>query len=238
MKNSYTAFAKVYDTFMDNIPYEEWAQEIAGILRSKNCKKILELGCGTGTFSEILRSMGFEVHGIDLSSDMIDIANEKCEGAYEEMDMRAIRYEAEYDAVISVCDSMNYLLEEDDIYNALEGAYKALKTDGVIIFDMKQEDFYREELADYTFAESREDCAYIWNNSYDEKTKINEYELCLFWKNEDGSYTRENELHQQRAYDEDLVMELMDKAGFNNVACFEIEAGEGNDERLYFLGSK
>lgn len=248
MENSYTAFAKVYDKFMDNIPYEEWAEEISGILTAKNCKTVLELGCGTGTFSELLCEHGFEVVGIDLSPDMIEIANAKLSQdkseqtltrqQYKVCDMRSISYEQAFDAVISVCDSMNYLLAENDLKDTLDGAYRALKSEGVIIFDMKTEDFYRDELGDYTFAESREDCAYIWNNSFDENTKINEYELCLFWENEDGSYTRQNEIHRQRAFDEDAVMDMMTKVGYKNVACFEIEAGEGNDERIYFLGSK
>ena len=76
----YTLFAKVYDRMMDNIPYEEWEQYLLQLLyrhRIKPCSSIAELGCGTGSVSLLLQADGFEVTGIDISGDMLKVAEEK-----------------------------------------------------------------------------------------------------------------------------------------------------------------
>ena len=78
---AYTSFASVYDTFMDNIPYEEWGEYLKGLLKEYKIEDglVLDLGCGTGTMTEILASEGYDMIGIDNSEDMLEIAQEKKE---------------------------------------------------------------------------------------------------------------------------------------------------------------
>ena len=77
--SSYENFARVYDLFMDNIPYEEWCAYLTGLLREYNIEDglILELGCGTGNATRILSSSGYDMIAIDNSPDMLEIAMEK-----------------------------------------------------------------------------------------------------------------------------------------------------------------
>lgn len=246
---TYNAFAKVYDTFMDNIPYDKWAEGITGILEEKGINpgaKICETGCGTGTFLKLLQEAGYDVCGVDLSEDMIEVAKDKFDDAMSDklivQNMCELNLEDYQDAIVSVCDSMNYLLTTDELKQTILSCYDNLNEGGVFIFDMKQKDFFAEELGDYTFAESAADCAYIWNNYFDEESWINEYELVLFIENEAGTYDRFDEIHKQRAYPDSLIIGYLEEAGFKDVECFSMElegfSAETNQERLYFMAVK
>lgn len=76
---AYTSFAEVYDTFMDNVPYEEWADYLEDRLKEYGIRDglVLELGCGTGSMTELLAEKGYDMIGVDNSEDMLEIAMEK-----------------------------------------------------------------------------------------------------------------------------------------------------------------
>ena len=80
---AYTSFAQVYDQFMDNVPYEEWANYLHGVLETHGIKDglVLELGCGTGTMTELLAGYGYDMIGVDCSEEMLDAAMEKREAS-------------------------------------------------------------------------------------------------------------------------------------------------------------
>ena len=77
--DAYTSFARVYDMFMDNVPYEEWCDYITGLLKEYGISNglVLDLGCGTGSMTELLAARGFDMIGVDCSEDMLEIALEK-----------------------------------------------------------------------------------------------------------------------------------------------------------------
>ena len=124
---AYTGFAEVYDTFMDNVPYEEWSQYLIEILKEYGVRNglVADLGCGTGAITERLAKHGYDMIGIDNSEEMLSIAREKLSD-YEEsdhrrgilyllQDMREMELYGTVDAVVSICDSMNYITEEEDL---------------------------------------------------------------------------------------------------------------------------
>ena len=78
---AYTSFAEVYDTFMDNVPYEEWADYLEDRLKEYGVKDglVLELGCGTGSMTEELDDLGYDMIGVDISDEMLEIAVQKME---------------------------------------------------------------------------------------------------------------------------------------------------------------
>ena len=113
---AYTDFALVYDTFMDNTPYERWCELIAGILKRNGIEQelVLDLGCGTGTLTELLAKEGYDMIGVDYSEEMLNCAMEKREQSglsilYLLQDMREFELYGTVKAVVSVCDSLNYL---------------------------------------------------------------------------------------------------------------------------------
>ncbi|MEG1742491.1 MAG: class I SAM-dependent methyltransferase, partial [Acetivibrio sp.] len=207
---AYTSFARVYDTFMDNIPYEEWADYLQEILKREKVENglVLDLGCGTGTLTEILASRGFDMIGVDNSVDMLEIAMEKKEQSGQDIlyllqDMRTFELYGTVGAVVSICDSLNYILEETELEQVFRLVNNYLDPGGVFIFDFNTVYKYKEILGEQTIAENREECSFIWDNYYSETEQINEYELKLFLLEKDANdlYHIYEEVHYLKAYE-------------------------------------
>ena len=119
---AYTSFARVYDTFMDNIPYEEWCEYLTGLMREYGVRDglVLDLGCGTGNMTELLAKAGYDMIGADNAEEMLEIAMEKRDKSghdilYLLQDMREFELYGTVRAVISVCDSVNYITEPEEL---------------------------------------------------------------------------------------------------------------------------
>ncbi len=251
---AYTGFAEVYDTFMDNVPYEEWGAYLCGLLEEYGIRDgiVADLGCGTGTMTEYLAEKGYDMIGIDASEEMLEIAQEKKEkSGYEILyllqDMREFELYGTVRAIISVCDSINYITEPGDLRQVFYWADNYLDPDGVFIFDFNTEYKYREVLGDQTIAENRETCSFIWDNYYYEEERINEYELSLFIREEEQDrdryemYRRYQETHYQRAYTLEEMQELLEAAGMRFLAAYDAftkERPTDTSERIYVIAGK
>lgn len=250
MKNAYNtsaygSFAYVYDIFMDNIPYEEWCEYLHMLLKQYGVEDglVLELGCGTGSMTELLAQQGYDMIGVDNSMEMLEIAMEKkVESGHDILyllqDMREFELYGTVKAVVSVCDSMNYITEEEDLLEVFKLVNNYLDPKGVFIFDLNTIYKYETLLGDNTIAENREESSFIWENWYDEETQINEYDLTLFIENEDGLYEKYEETHYQRAYEIERVCQLIEEAGMKVEAvydAFTTEAVHEESERVYIV---
>ena len=250
--DSYTDFAYLYDTFMEDVPYEEWCDILCDLIKqyNPNAKSVLDLGCGTGTLSYLLADRGYEVIGADISPDMLMVANTKCEAIWDTdgdadagsdadvmqddadadtdedahseegsvfficQDMREIELAEPVDVVVSVCDSINYMLTDEDIQDTFAGVYDNLVLGGIFIFDFNTVYKYETVIGDTTIAENREDCSFIWENYYDPETRINEYDVTFFVKEESELFRRFTETHVQKGYTIDEMLNLVENAGF------------------------
>lgn len=246
---AYTGFAYVYDEYMDNIPYDEWEEYLVELLKENGIDKdntVIDLGCGTGTVTRMLDKEGYNCIGIDLSEDMLSIASDKTYDSgqqiiYSCQDMRDFEVPYETDAFISIGDSMNYITANDDLRDVFKCVKKGLKQGGVFIFDLKTIHFFKDILADNTYAENREDSAFIWDNYYDEESSNNEYELAVFVRNEDGTFDRFEEEHYQHGFTLEEVADAVKKAGLkirNVYDAFSHNAPDDNSERLYYIIEK
>jgi SAM-dependent methyltransferase len=240
----YTGFASVYDMFMDNVPYEEWADYVQELLKKYQIEKgiLLELGCGTGSMTRRMASKGFDMIGIDNSEEMLQIAREKgADGAesilYLCQDMREFELYGTVMAVISVCDCMNYILSEEDLLQVFKLVNNYLDPRGLFIFDYDTQYAYEEILGDNTIAENREDGSFIWENTWYEEEKINEVNLSLFIPEENtgtetyqkgtsssnsnaGLYRKYEETHYRKAYPLETLKRLIEEAGLEFVAVY------------------
>ena len=246
--SSYESFARVYDLFMDNIPYEEWCGYLTGLLEDQGIRDglVLELGCGTGNMTRLLAKKGYDMIGVDNSVDMLEIAMEKKEEEGQDIlyllqDMREFELYGTVRAVVSVCDSMNYLTEEEDLLEVFRLVNNYLDPGGIFIFDLNTEYKYVEILGEATIAEDREDASFIWDNYYDPEEQINEYDLALFIPVEkDGEtlYRKYEETHYQKAYSLEKVKELLAKAGMEFVDAYDAftrNPVKEDSERIYIL---
>ncbi len=246
--NAYSGFAEVYDLFMDNVPYEDWSRALTKILKKYGIKDglVLELGCGTGKMTRLLAKAGYDMIGVDSSEEMLGIAREREEGQektdadilYLHQDMRQFELYGTVGAVISICDSMNYITEEEDLLAIFKLVNNYLDPGGIFLFDLNTIYKYKEVLGETTICENREEGSFIWDNYYDEEEQINEYDLTLFIKEEDGRYRKYEETHFQRGYDLETIKDLIEQAGLEWVACYEAFAEEvpkEDCERIYVI---
>ena len=227
---AYTSFAAVYDTFMDNVPYEEWADYLWKLLREYGIADglVLELGCGTGSMTELLASKGYDMIGVDNSEDMLELAMEKrIESGHDILyllqNMQEFALYGTVRAVVSVCDSVNYVTDEEELTEVFRLVNNYLDPQGVFIFDFNTEYKYQEILGEQVIAEEREECSFIWDNYYDEEQKINEYELTLFVQSQEDPelYRKYQEVHYQRAYTLERIRNLIEKAGLRYVTAYD-----------------
>lgn len=234
---AYTDFALVYDTLMDNAPYAEWCERVVAILKSNGIKNdlVLDLGCGTGTLTELLAKKGYDMIGVDLSYEMLARAIEKREQSglpilYLQQDMREFELYGTVKAVVSVCDSLNYLLEDEDVIETFRLVNNYLDPEGLFIFDFNTVYKYRDVIGDTTIAENREECSFIWENYYHEEECINEYEVTFFIK--EGEYFRRfEETHYQRGYTVAEMQDFLEQAGLVLVSvCDSDTQGEVTEE--------
>ena len=226
---AYTSFAEVYDTFMDNVPYEEWAKYLAELLQEYDIEDglVLDLGCGTGSLTEILATKGYDMIGADGSAEMLEIAMEKKAQSghdilYLLQDMREFELYGTVRAVVSVCDCVNYITDEKELEQVFRLVNNYLDPEGIFIFDFNTEYKYKEILGEQTIAEDREDCSFIWDNYYYEDESMNEYELTLFIKEQDSNlYRKYQEMHYQKAYTLDAMRELIEWSGLEFVTAYD-----------------
>ena len=205
---AYTGFASVYDLFMDNIPYRDWCDYVTSLLKEYGVTDglVLDLGCGTGKLTRLLAKKGYDMIGVDLSEEMLEIAlehemEEPQQILYLQQDMREFELYGTVRAIVSICDSMNYLEDHEDLVQVLKLANNYLDPKGVFIFDMNTVYKYREQLGEQTIAENREESSFIWENYFDEAEMVNEYDLTLFIREEDGRYSKYEETHYQKAFE-------------------------------------
>lgn len=227
---AYTSFAEVYDVFMDNVPYKKWADYLEGILKEEGIENglVLELGCGTGNMTEELANRGYDMIGVDNAEEMLEIAMKKKEKSghdilYLLQDMQEFELYGTVRAIVSVCDSVNYITEEKELEQVFRLVNNYLDPHGIFVFDFNTQYKYETLLGNQTIAEDREDCSFIWDNYYYEDEKINEYELTLFIKQneKENLYRKYQEMHYQKAYTLDEIKELIEWSGLTFVAAYD-----------------
>lgn len=241
----YQKFSIIYDRIMSEIPYDEWFEKLHALLeqQGKGSGHLCELGCGTGEMARRFSDAGYEVTGIDLSSDMLAQAMDKKradqEILYVNQDMTDFSLHKPADVVLCICDSINYLLYEEELLDMFRCVRANLAEDGLFVFDMKTEYCYSELLGDNVRVDDDDGYTVIWENSYDRENKMNEYLLTMFLHQEEtGLYERYDECHCQRAYKREEVESLLRQSGLRLQHCYGagLDRGpDGQDERIYFV---
>ncbi len=246
--DAYTSFAQVYDLFMDEVPYDEWCARIADTLKEYGIEEglVLDLGCGTGSMTERMAARGFDMIGVDVSEEMLELADAKRRKSgqdilYLQQDMRNFELYGTVRAIISVCDSLNYIPEEEQLLQVFRLAYNYLDPDGAFLFDMNTVYKYEKILGESTIAENREEGSFIWENYYDEQEHLNEYDLTIYVQEDDGRYSRFEETHFQRAYETERILKLLDEAGFQTEKLLDADTKEAagpQTERIFVAARK
>ena len=213
----YGDISMVYDALMYDIPYKAWAEYI--FKKINGAKTVLELGSGTGSMTMELASR-YDVQALDISSDMLEVAREKLikNGKSARLisgDMCDFSLQKPVDAVVSVCDGINYLITPEKVKQAFLSVYKNLKPNGRFIFDISTE-YKLKGMDGQLYSEDADDVTYIWRNKYE--NKIITMDIAFFVHEEDENYFRFDETHLQRAHSKDEIEAWLNECGFDLIS--------------------
>ncbi|HLO98172.1 MAG TPA: methyltransferase domain-containing protein, partial [Fimbriimonas sp.] len=220
--DSFTKVAEFYDELMKPVPYRMWVSYYLLLLAMQGIKPktMLDMCCGTGTMTELMFREGFEVDGFDLSADMIEVARKKAERKkmplrYEVQDATQLDMQKTYDACFSFFDSFNNITDPAQFRQALESAYRHLQPGGSFIFDLNTAYAFQAKLFNQQDLRKDTKVRYRWRGEWDKQTRLITVNM-KFWV---GDAVIE-ELHIQRAYELDEVVDMLLDIGFEDVRFF------------------
>ena len=245
----YTAFASVYDTLMDTVDYDAWAEHYRRLMDANGVPrqgKCVECACGTGNLTLPLRKLGLQITGMDLSEDMLARAMEKARTAgltvpFVRQDMCALSVPRRVDCVLATCDGVNYLACPDKAQAFFSAAFAALKPGGTLIFDVSTPEKLKNTLGNSTLFSDDGAVSYIWRNAWNEKTACVTLTLSLFVRRPDGAYNRLEERQIQRAHTRRELRAWLNAAGFADIQFFgrqRLTPPRAGDDRWHVTARK
>ncbi|MGE5493767.1 MAG: class I SAM-dependent DNA methyltransferase [Burkholderiales bacterium] len=240
---AYGYLSEVYNELMADVDYEMWAGYLDGILKRHGVKTVFETGCGTGNITRELYRLGYDITASDISEAMINVAAVQARKLGYDIkfilqDMRNIEVGNKPDAILSVCDGPNYL-DEAGLKSFAACAFNALKSNGVLVFDISSKSKLKRMDGEVYFDDG-DDTTCIWQNIYDGKSNSLCIDVTLFVRR-GRLFERFSERHIQYAYDPGFVEKVFLSAGFASVSifdCFTEDKPNDNSERIQFVCRK
>ncbi len=244
----YSHFSEYYDQLMQAVDYHDMAKDLGKRILEihPNAKLVLDLGCGTGSLLYELMDLGFDMIGLDASSEMLSIALNKgmerdlhplllCQ-SMEEMDLYGT-----IEACVCTLDTLNHVDSFDAFQKVLERVHLFLEPNGVFIFDMNSTYKHRCVLGNHDFVYEVDDLLCAWQNHYDSESDRVEISLDFFVKQHDGTYLREHEEFTEIAFSQSVIMKAVASAGFELVEVLDADTKNepvDTSERLLFICKK
>ena len=239
--NGYNAIAGVYDSINSGVDYRKWADYIESNFNKylKNRPElVLDLACGTGRMTLEMARRGYDMIGIDGSAEMLaratdslydmidgeELSEDSPRPLFLCQDMREFELYGTVGAVTCCLDSLNYLTGDGELSKCFSLVHNYLDPDGIFMFDMntpyKFKNIYGENAYVYDMAASGESGARfcVWQNFYDEETRLCDFYLTLFEETSDGKYERADEEQRERCYTLDEIKEALETTGFELIS--------------------
>lgn len=243
----YSHLAYMYDELIYDIDYKKLSNYIVKIFDKFKLKPnlILDLGCGTGSLTVELAKKGFEMIGLDISTDMLSCAQDKSisedlDIIYLNQDIRSFELFGTVDSIISTLDCMNYILKKNELLDVFNLVSNYLNPNGLFIFDINTEFKLKNKLDNNVFYDVDDDISYIWQNKFNKKSKVIKFEVTMFVK-EGELYRKFEEEHYQRAYSYDEISKLLKKANLKLEAIFDnntLNSYFEESEKVFFVVRK
>ena len=241
----YRDFSYYYDRLTTDIDYQMWSNYIIEIINRKNLKskRVLEMACGTGNISINMAKLGFKVTAADFSSDMLSVAYSKALDndvsiKFLCQDMANMMINEKFGVMLCLCDSINYLTDDNQIISLFNWAYDHIEDDGILIFDINSPYKLRNIIGNNTFTYNEDDIVYIWDNYLNDDTV--DFYISFFVK-EGELYRRFDEIHTERIYKIDQLTQMLRHAGFSNIEIYDgftFNSPSIKSERINFIVQK
>lgn len=242
---SYGKFAQIYDRLMADFDYVKWMNYIEAIFERYGLspKKILEMACGSGNLTEQLCKKRYQVMAFDLSEEMLMKAQEKIgrrpNVKLMHQNMTSFKYNQKFEVALSICDSINYLTGEGEFKKTVANVFNHLEDNGLFIFDINSAYKLTQIIGENTFVVEESDVFYVWENEINQG--VVSFDINFFVKNNAGTYDRFEEIHRERIYEIDEIVQTLLAAGFKKVEvydAFSFDEAKPSSERLNIVAQK
>lgn len=226
----YGILAEYYDELMSEVNYQQWFSGLTQLCRGHGRpiepgSIVLDLACGTGMMTLQLAKAGCRVIGVDLSPEMLAVADQRLREAgfpvtFLQQDMRYCRLGELFDHVFCLCDSLNYLTDEEDLHQCFSSVGKLLRPGGLFVFDVNTEYKLSTVYGNKTYAERLERFSYIWENTYDPDEGLCQMDLAFYVKEADGRFAEYTETHYERVFSDNQVRRALSLAGMELLGSY------------------
>lgn len=246
MNNSYQRFSEVYDQLMTDIPYDCYVEWVLAFAPVNEFNQLLDIGCGTGTLSMMFAQSGYNVTGVDLSEEMLAIAQARAEQMgmkipFFAMSMDELEGFENIDVAVIPIDSINYVATEEAVKKTFENVYRTLREGGQLFFDVHSLFKMDEIFLEGPFTYDEDGINYIWHTEQGNAPHSVHHYMTFFVETESGYYERFDEEHYQRTFATQQYIEWLKEIGFTTVdvsADFELAKPHEHSERIFIRAVK
>jgi len=215
---AYNAIAEVYDYMLRHVDYDLWYRFISGVMIHfiDNPRVVLELGCGTGKFGAKFSADDFTIYGMDRSFRMLEVAKTRAFRNFRIIctDIRQFAIKGKVDFIFCVHDTMNYMLDPEDIRKTLRCVRECMHEETVFLFDITTEHNINRFFNNRTSYYKTGGKYVAWSNTYDKEEKLIRSSFTVTLKN--GEKIQEE--HTQRIYSMAEIRKILDEEGFDIIA--------------------
>lgn len=243
----YDLIAPLYDRVNGDVDYSLWADFIEKIIereyRGAERELVLDLGCGTGRMTLELAKRGYDMTGIDYSVEMLDIARQNAYdlGISDKVlwlcqDIRDFELYGTVGVAVSCLDTINHLTSPADLSQCFSLVHNYLSNDGLFIFDINGKHKFETLYANESYVMEDEGSFCVWQNFYNEKSRLCDFYITLFEENEDGSYERYDEEQRERMYTLRSIKKALADHGFEFIGAygdFDFTPADDSFDRIY-----
>ena len=245
----YNEFARFYDLLTQNIAYADRAKQFQKFIEQYRVSSsdpgiLLDLACGTGTLTFLFEEYGYDVVGVDLSSNMLNVALDKkiqrsSRALFLQQDMTELDLYGTVDFVVCALDSLNHITQEESLKKVFERVSLFLNPAGLFLFDVNTPYKHRKILANNAFIYDLPEVFCAWQNTLAKKDRV-DMTLDLFFE-EDGIYHRAQEEFSERAYPLTFWKNCIKNSGMELIECLDADTGNSpqkTTQRLIWIARK
>ncbi len=244
--NAYHALAASYDRLTGDVDYRGTVDFYKRIWLREGCRPrtAVDLACGTGSVTLLLAQEGLRVTGVDLSEEMLTVAQQKAQmlpspPLFVCQSLQRLYLPRGVDLAVCALDSLDYILDPKDCAEAIRRVYRSLNPGGIFIFDVNTPEKLRA-MDGQVFLDEDEDVYCVWRGEFDPKTNICSYGMDLFQRQ--GNYwNRSFEEHREYAYSREQLTGYLRSAGFTGIRVYgdcRMEPPGPGEQRIYFSARK
>ena len=243
---AYEALAASYDRLTNDVDYRATVAFYGEILQQEGLhpRTAVDLACGTGSVSILLVEMGLRVTGVDLSEEMLTVAQQKADALENPprfvcQSLERLALPRGVDLAVCALDSLDYITEPADCAEAIRRVYRALNPGGIFIFDVNTPEKLRA-MDGQVFLDEDEDVYCVWRGEFDAERNICSYGMDLFQRR-GKLWQRSFEEHREYAYSIEQLTDYLKAAGFTGIRVYgdrRMEAPQPGEQRVYFKARK